>query len=63
MLDREDCAKCEDTLIPVETMGADLVESLGHHYTGQGGGRVGGSGLDYTLIYHTYILNSTRGRE
>ena len=51
------CAECEDTLIPVETMEADSAESLGHHYTGQGGGR----GPDYTLIYHTYILNSTTG--
>lgn len=31
------CATCEDTLIPVETMEADLAESLGHHYTGQEG--------------------------
>ena len=38
---------------------ADLVESPGHHYTaGQGEG--GWVGPDYyTLIYHTYILNTT----
>ena len=34
------CTLREDTLIPVETMEANLVESLGHHSTGEG--RVGG---------------------